>query len=186
MAFENSDFEDVNGEDNGELPPEETGNRAFIIAAGVLGAIALLALLCIAAYAFFILPQRRNQQVQQIATLNAQNTMVAVAITQTSFAAAATWTPTVTPIPPTATPTRTPTAVVVLPTSTSVLSQDPRTATVSALLTQAALTTQTIKDPTATALPKTGFAEDAGLPSMLGLAVVLIVVIFLARRLRTA
>jgi len=40
--------------------------------------------------------------------------------------------------------------------------------------------------PTATALPTTGFAEDAGVPMMLGLAVLLIVIIFLARRLRSA
>jgi LPXTG-motif cell wall-anchored protein len=62
---------------------------------------------------------------------------------------------------------------------------DPRTATVSALLTQAA-STATTRTPTVTALPVTGFAEDVGVPGLVGLALVLIVVIFLARRLRTA
>lgn len=52
--------------------------------------------------------------------------------------------------------------------------------------------TQALRTPTATktsfqtptALPATGFADDVGLPGMLGLAVVLIAVVFLARRIR--
>jgi hypothetical protein len=39
--------------------------------------------------------------------------------------------------------------------------------------------------PTATALPNTGFAEDFGLPGLFGLAAVLVAVIFMARRART-
>jgi LPXTG-motif cell wall-anchored protein len=35
-------------------------------------------------------------------------------------------------------------------------------------------------------LPTTGFAEDAGLPGLLGISALLIVVIFLARRMRAA
>jgi LPXTG-motif cell wall-anchored protein len=66
-------------------------------------------------------------------------------------------------------------------------SVDSRTATVAALLTQAAdakLTTTV--EPTSTALPSTGFATDSGIPSLLGIAVVLLAVIFLVRRLRTS
>ena len=64
---------------------------------------------------------------------------------------------------------------------------DPRTATVSALLTQAIVAQQTgTAPPTATALPKTGFAEDVGLPSLLGLTLLLIAVIFIVRRLRAS
>jgi LPXTG-motif cell wall-anchored protein len=37
-----------------------------------------------------------------------------------------------------------------------------------------------------TEIPKTGFAGEVGLPAMLGMAVLLIVIIILARRLRTA
>jgi LPXTG-motif cell wall-anchored protein len=37
-----------------------------------------------------------------------------------------------------------------------------------------------------TEIPKTGFADEVGLPAMLGMAVLLIVIIILARRLRTA
>ena len=38
---------------------------------------------------------------------------------------------------------------------------------------------------TSTALPTTGFADEVGLPGLFGLAAVLVVVIFLARRART-
>ncbi|HUV29136.1 MAG TPA: LPXTG cell wall anchor domain-containing protein, partial [Anaerolineales bacterium] len=60
-----------------------------------------------------------------------------------------------------------------------------RTATVSALLTEAASGRLT-PTPTASSLPDTGFAEDVGIPAMVGLALLLVVIIFLARRLRTA
>ncbi len=183
MAFEDVDMDEMDFEPGGTPPPEELNNRSFLIVAGILGGIALLALICIAVYALVLLPAQRNRQTQQVATLNAQNTAVAMAITQTSMALAATATPTVTPIPPTA--TSTPTAVIVVPTNTKVPTTDPRTATVSALLTEAARVTQTVV-PTSTALPGTGFAEDVGLPAMLGLAALFLVVIFLSRRLRTS
>jgi hypothetical protein len=88
---------------------------------------------------------------------------------------------------------------------------DARTATVAALLTQAAANIQPTEPvnaagtpvnpagtpvsvtatpggaiaPTATALPKTGFAEDAGIPGLMGVAVALLIVIVVARGLRT-
>ena len=187
MAFENFDndeIEDLDPNVNGTSLPEESGNRAFLIAAGVLGGIALLALITIAAYGLVLRPQQQNRKAAQLATLNAQNTQVAMAITATSAAAAATFTPTVTPLP-TTTPSPTPTAVVVVATNTRIPTKDPRTATVAALLTQAAITTKTVV-PTATALPTTGFADEVGLPGMLGMAVLLVGVIFVARRLRSA
>jgi LPXTG-motif cell wall-anchored protein len=64
---------------------------------------------------------------------------------------------------------------------------DTRTATVAALLTQAAqakLTSTYLS--TSTALPKTGFAEDVGFPSLMSVTLLLLVVIFLARRMRTS
>jgi LPXTG-motif cell wall-anchored protein len=90
---------------------------------------------------------------------------------------------------------------------------DARTATVAALLTQAATNappgtsqpkatnTQVFAQgtpdtsilagtatpsplPTATALPKTGFAEEAGIPGLMGVAVALLIVIVVARGLR--
>jgi len=183
MAFENLDLDDMDSGGGESPPPEESSNRAFLIAAGVLGAIAVLALLCIAAYALILRPRQIAARDEQLAMVNAQNTQVALAITQTSAAAAAaTFTPTVTPVPNTPTPS--PTAVIAVPTNTLIPTQDPRTATVAALLTQAAVTTQT-PDLNATELPTTGFADDVGLPAMLGLSLLLVVVIFLARRLRS-
>lgn len=184
MAFEDMDTEGQEYDvEEQPTPPEEASNRTFIIVAGILGGLTLLALVCIALYAFIILPRQRTQREEQIARLNAQNTQVALAISQTAAAKAFTATPTVTPIPPTA--TRTPTAVVVVPTNTVAMTVDPRTATVAALLTQAAIVTKTVV-PTATALPTTGFADQVGLPGLLALAVLLVVVIFLARRVRMA
>lgn len=67
-----------------------------------------------------------------------------------------------------------------------------RTATLGALLTQVAANQAGAGTPqagggartTATALPATGFADEVGLPGLLGLALGLIVLIFLARTLR--
>ena len=185
MAFEDMDTEGQEFDIEEQAPPpEESGNRTFIIVAGILGGITLLALICIAVYAFLILPRQRTEREAQVAQVNAQNTQVALALTETAAAKAFTSTPTVTSIPPTV--TNTPTQVVAVPTNTSVVTVDPRTATVSALLTQAAAVTQVGVTPTSTALPATGFAEDVGLPGLLGIAVLLIAVFFLARRMRTA
>jgi LPXTG-motif cell wall-anchored protein len=216
-------------------PPEESGNRTFLIVAGILGAITIIALVCIVAYAMFYLPRQQNQRATQAAELNAQNTAVALAITQTSQAIAITATPTKseeqkqaqehtvvageTPasiakkygvdiqdllrlnnlnnpdislpvgiiiyIPKAqSTPTASPTPLLAVPTDTPVPTTDPRTATVAALLTQAA-SAQLTPGPTTTALPSTGFADQVGIPGLVGVAILLIVVIFLARRLRT-
>jgi len=185
MSFEDMEPEgqEFELEEQEAAPPEESSNRTFIIVAAILGGITLLALLCIAVYAFFILPSQRNQREKELADLNLQNTQVAQALTQTAAAKQITPTRTPTAIPPTA--TRTATAVIAVPTNTVVVTMDPRTATVAALLTQAAQVTTAVT-PTPTGLPATGFAEDVGIPGMLGLALLLIVVFFLARRLRTA
>lgn len=190
MAFENMD---ENTELEGNPPGEEPSNRTFLIAAGILGGIALMALICIALYALVILPRTREQRAQQAATVIAQNTEIAFISTRTAAAGFAPGaggedTPTPTATLPAATTTPTPTSVVAVPTNTQVSTPlDPRTATVSALQTQAAKITRTVV-PTTTALPTTGLFDemDMGLPSMVGLAFLLIVITFLARRLRTA
>jgi hypothetical protein len=61
---------------------------------------------------------------------------------------------------------------------------DPYTATVAALLTQAAIVTRTPL-VTSTGLPTSGFADEVGLPGMVIVAFVLVLIIFLSRRLRT-
>ncbi len=103
MAFEDLDTEGTEGQEfeveEQIPPPEESSNRTFIIVAAILGGVTLLALLCIAVYALVILPRQRSQRETEIARLNAQNTQVALALTQTAAARAFTATPTVTPVP---------------------------------------------------------------------------------------
>jgi hypothetical protein len=161
-------------------PPEESSNRTFLIAAGILGGIVLLSLACLAGYVLLYRPQQIAQQQQAATAQAAQNAQVAAALTATSEALlhpspTATQPPTRTPVVAPATPT------VILATST----QDPATATVAAALTQAALA-QLNQLPTATALPGTGLADQYGAPGLVVLGMALVVVIFLARRLRAA
>lgn len=229
------DMNDMRLDSEETPPPEESGNRSFLIVAGILGAITILTLICIVAYAMFYLPRAQQQRTAQVATLNAQNTAVALAITRTSVAAAYTATPTMSEEQKAARryvvvqgdtpssiakefnvsledllrlnqlnnpdeglpagivifvpsqqiiPTSSPTPLLAVPTDTPVPTRDPRTATVAALLTQAAIAQQTTQ-PTATALPTTGFMDEVGMPGLLGMALLLVAVIFLARRLRT-
>ena len=233
MTFED-EMNDMRLDSEETPPPEESGNRTFLIVAGILGAITVVTLVCIVVYAMVYLPRREGQQATQVAQVNAQNTAMAQAITQTSVAAAFTAIPTKSdeqknareytvesgdtlakiaekfgvtiealmrlnqvndpnslqvgmviyiPNPPPATPS--PTPLLAVPTDTPVPTDDPRTATVAALLTQAAIAQQTAV-PTSTALPSTGFADVVGIPGLLGMALLLVVVIFLARRLRSA
>jgi len=159
-------------------PPEESSNRTFLIAAGILGGIVLLSIACLAGYALLILPSQRSTQ-QQAATAQAvQNLQVAQALTATSQALSI---PTATAtLPPTQTPViAQATATIVTATST----QDPATATVAAALTQAAQA-QLTHVPTSTALPGTGLADQYGAPGLVIMGMALIGVIFLARRLR--
>ena len=200
MSDENLDLiEEVNDE---MPPPEESGNRTFLIIAGLLGGIALLALICIAIYALVLLPKTRLAQENQRATLDAQNTAVADIIAKTSTAAAQqaliaayTKTPTATLLPATFTATSSPTPVVAIPTTAVVppmVTQNPQTATAAALFatldanaTRLA-STFTARPPQATSIPNTGFADEVGLPMMVGIGILLIFVIFLVRRLRIA
>lgn len=168
-----------------ETSEDEDNNRTFWLVAGILGAILILALVCMIVYGMVILPGRQASQATEAAAIYAQNTSVAQ--TAEAEAQALAWTPTHTasstspPVTPTATNTP-----VVQPTDTptgGTATADPRTATVSALLTQQAGGGIT---PTPTGLPDSGFADDVGIPGMLALAAALVVVIFLARRLRTS
>lgn len=163
-----------------------SGNRSFIVVAGILGGIILLILIALVFFGMQVLPQRQAQEATQIAEKNLHNTEVAKAATQTEQAVIPTPTSTRTPTRLPITPPPTVTPVVVLPTDLMVTgTQIPSTATVAALLTQLAGGGMTVT-PTATALPQTGFAEEVGIPGLFGLALLLIVIIFLARRLRLA
>lgn len=191
MAYDDESVVDNVDTFEAEAVAEEGGNRTFFIAVGVLGGIALLALLCIAAYAFLVLPNQRARTNAALATTNAQNTAVVMAVTQTraAFEAAAAQPATATAtLAPTDTPTPTATSVVVVATSTPQGGASARTATLAALLTQQAQapTVTPTQQATETALPGTGFADEVGLPMMLGIAVLLVGVIFVARKMRTA
>lgn len=171
--------------DNG-APPEESGNRTFVIVAAVLGGIVLLTLACLAIYVLVIMPGQREQAAQAQATVAAQNTVVAQGLTQTAVASLPTSTRPPSPTP-THTPTASPTPLIALPTSTPLVGGglDPATATFQAQLTQVAANLLTVV-PTSTALPATGFADEVGAPGLLLIGFVLIAVILLARRLRRA
>jgi LPXTG-motif cell wall-anchored protein len=194
--FNDNQFEEFEEEPQASPEPSRPGgNRNFILAIGILGAISLLTLIVLIVVGLVILPARNSARLQQAAVINAGNTATAQAATQLAFAqqqtlsvvptetmtASASPVPSSTPVVAIATATVAPTAGLGTPLSQQDLSA--RTQTVAALLTQAAGGTRT---PTqrSTALPTTGFADEVGLPALIGLAVLLIVVIFLVRRVR--
>jgi len=187
--FEDMDFEEIGSEE--AISTSRGSNRTFLIVAGILGGILLIALLAIAAYAVLYLPSRDTGQQTQVAEINATNTAVAEQAQLTAIAKQVTMTPTFTAtLEPTNTPTMTPSSTstpVLAPTNTPDGTDDPAaTETVAALLTQQAGGGGATPIPTATALPDTGFADDFGVPGLVLVAGVLMVIIILSRRLRTS
>jgi LPXTG-motif cell wall-anchored protein len=187
--FIDDDFDDEDFADE-DAPPEESSNRTFLIAMAVLGLVTVLLLLCLGSYVLFQGANggngNRAQQETQVAENQAAQTQVEAQSQMTLSARQATDSAPTATLPPTETPT--PTEVIVESTSTEAPpTEDPRTATVAALLTEAAGATA---GPTATQfptqLPDTGLVDDVGIPGLLGLAALSIVLIFLVRRLRTA
>ena len=191
--FGDLDFEDIS--DDATISTSRGSNRTFLIVAGILGGILLIALLAIAAYAILILPNRGMNQQTQAAEINATNTAVAEGAQLTAIARQVTFTPTFTATSPpttTSTPEPTNTATPILaPTNTvdpadGSLQDVAATETVAALLTQQAGGDEPTPIPTSTALPDTGFADDFGVPGLALIAGVLLVIIILSRRLRTS
>jgi len=188
--FEDMDFEEIGSEET--ISTSRGSNRTFLIVAGILGGILLIALLAIAAYAVLYLPSRDTGQQTQVAEINATNTAVAEEAQLTAIAKQVTMTPTFTATsPPTNTPTLIPSSTatpVLAPTNTPDGTEDPAaTETVAALLTQQAGGGDGATPiPTATALPDTGFADDFGVPGLVLVAGILMVIIILSRRLRTS
>ncbi|HXF84352.1 MAG TPA: hypothetical protein VNK49_03105 [Anaerolineales bacterium] len=161
-------------------PPEESSNRTFLIVAGALGLLVLVALLCLGAYVLFNFGagQASEATAQLLATQQAAT--IQVGLTQTALAVNLTQTAQATPtLPPTNTP------VIAQPTATFTETPNPATATVGAAFTQIAVSTQTVI-PTSTALPATGFADEVGIPGLALSALALVALIFLVRRLRAA
>ncbi len=190
--FDDLEFEEIDSEET--IATTKGSNRTFLVVAGILGGILLIALLAIAGYAVVYLPGRDTGQQTQVAAINATNTAVAEEAQLTAIGKQITLTPTFTAtLPPTETltpvPTNTATPVLAptnTPEATSDGTLDPATATVAALLTQQAGEGEETPVPTATALPNTGFADDFGVPGLLLVAGVLMVIIILSRRLRAS
>ena len=187
--MEDFDLEDMELEDDDEASSEGESKSTFPLIAGILGAILILSLICMAVYAMYQVPKNRDADETEMAVIYAQNTAVAFDSAMTVEAQAWTATPTNTPTqaPVTATPSLTP---VLAPTDTpgaidQAATQNPHTATVAALLTQQAENELTTT-PSPTQLPITGFADDVGIPGLLALAASLVLIIFFARRVRAA
>jgi hypothetical protein len=192
-------LDEGNNEFNLEPPTPETpegpesSNRTFLIVGGILAAIVLLTLVCFAIVLWrtgkLFAPSGQANTQTAIAVQNAavaqQQTATAVAtlFTQTSLPSPLP-SETLTPVPET--PTTSPTPVVAQPSNTPVIADAALTATMGALQTQVAANLTMTATVQSTAMPRTGFAEDIGLPGLIILAVVLVAVIFLARRLRSS
>jgi hypothetical protein len=174
-----STFNDDMGYDDSN-PPEESSNRTFLFAAGGLGILVLLTLLCLGAYVLFNLNSSQTAEQTAIAQATQQAATIQAGLTQTAIAQALTATFGVTAtLPPTTTPVVAQVSLTVSPTA------NPATATVGAAFTQIAVSTQTFI-PTSTALPNAGIGDEVGIPGMLLASLAFVVVIFLVRRLRAA
>jgi hypothetical protein len=193
MAFENMEEPEVEVE---ESPAAEgTSNRTFVIVAAALGGIVLLSLICLAVYALVLKPRQTAGRQATETAISQANAEVATSVKQTELAIAQRATEaakaTNTPLPTAVTlPLATATPVVAAPTSViTTPTQNPSTATAFAKTAAAQQLTLTAlhTTPGATALPTTGFMDDVGgIPFLLGAALLLVLVIFLARRLRMA
>lgn len=176
----------------GSGPPKRSGSP-FLLVAGLLGGLMLLALIALAVYALVILPQQQRAAPDDGAAQVTSTLAITLAPSQTptnTLAPTRTATATRTPVPPTATNT---------PVTPLFTSNPQATQTVEALLTQAALAqaqaatgdpaASATSAPTATpsALPQSGLADDIGGPGILALSAALLLAIMVtARRLRNA
>jgi hypothetical protein len=195
MALNNFDDDQFNpdlgfGGDSEPEPPQPENQppsgKNFLLAIGIIGAILILALVLLLLIAPGIISRQRTNSMEQAAQINAANTATAMAATSMAQQQAITSTAIVVAAAPSKTP------VIMVATSTPVVAgaqlSASELATVQALQTQVAANGGSGLTPTAssTALPTTGFADEYGLPGMVGLAVILIAVVFLSRKLRTA
>ena len=71
--FDDLEFEEMDSEET--IATSRGSNRTFLVVAGILGGILLIALLAIAGYAVVILPGRDTGQQTQEAAINATNTV---------------------------------------------------------------------------------------------------------------
>ncbi|HNT54567.1 MAG TPA: hypothetical protein PKG95_07635 [Anaerolineaceae bacterium] len=213
MAFQGFDEEEEGNQFADLLPQEEApaapetdepeprqggggNNRVFPLILAIIGGVILLGLIILGVYLLIIQPREKANISQQNAMIEASNTAMALNATTTAQAniqmltlaaiPTATKTPTKTPV---VAPTNT-----LRPSSTPILNPTQQTQTVAAFNTQAAATqtavvvsgTGTPRAPSPTALGGFGFADEVGLPGLLGLAAVLVIIIVVARKLRSS
>jgi hypothetical protein len=172
-------YDDENASFDDENPPEESNNRTFLLIAGILGGLVLLGICAVVGYLVFSNVTGQQQEAVAFQQATDQAATIQVGLTQTAAVQALTET-----AAPTSTPDPTDTPVIAQASSTITPTQNPATATVGAAFTQIAVSTQTII-ATSTALPNTGFVDEFGAPGLMMMAIALVVVIFLVRRLRT-
>ena len=201
-----TDYNDSEFEGFEEAPPpgEPRGpsNRSFYVVVGILGAIFLISLLALVLVVMNRQPKLASERQDQAAVINAQNTVTAQAATKIAYVqlqqqlqptatkeiAKVLNTTIASPTPVVIYNTDTPTPLVSATSEAVGIGGVPmsHTQTVAALLTLAAQgqTPNPTSAANATALPETGLMEDLGVPGMVGLAAVLIAIIFMVRRLR--
>jgi hypothetical protein len=172
-------YDDENASFDDENPPEESNNRTFLLIAGILGGLVLLGICAVVGYLVFSNFTGQQQEAVAFQQATDQAATIQVGLTQTAAVQALTET-----AAPTSTPDPTDTPVIAQASATITPTQNPATATVGAAFTQIAVSTQTII-ATSTALPNTGFVDEFGAPGLMMMAIALVVVIFLVRRLRT-
>lgn len=200
-------FNDDQPESGGEISSPESSppgapeggqnnNRTFLIVAIILGGIVLLSLVCMAVYAFMIMPGQKSRAQATSQANAAANTQVAFMQMETQEAALFTATPPPA-VEPSAMPTETLVVVFASATPMPVPTEDPATATVEALQTKLAFVSQatvtaqkgtpgTPGTPVTQTLAETGFADEVGLPGLLFASIFVIAIIILTRRLRQA
>jgi hypothetical protein len=200
-------FEEAGGSEPAIAPepasPAPKGNRPFVLAAGITGGIIVLGLIGLLGYNLVIGPQQQAARQQRAAQVLSENTATAQAATDVVAALQATenaakapqTTSTSTQAPATALPpvaTKEPTKVLAQASPTppvagaitgGTLTSPEMTATMGSLQTQ--LASASSATPRATSLPTTGFADEVGLPGLIGLAAVFVAIILVVRGLRS-
>ncbi len=179
---DDSQFEDFIEEPS----PKPPNNRNFYIAIGIIGFMTVVILVVLVIVATMVVPAQNAKRNAEAAQIYAANTATSIAATARAATEQFLLTPSITPTPTNPPP---PTATPVLALGTPIAEtlsaeQAAQTATVDAMLTQAA------GGPTSTAtpanLPNTGFADDYGVPLMIGLTAFFIGIILLSRKLRSS
>jgi len=164
-------------------PRGRSGAKPLLTILGIIAAVFIVGVVAVAFIYFYLLPQSRLTSVDVAAQQNAAATATANMLTQEANISI--WATATARAKPTQTSTITQTPLASK--TPTVGTVDPRTATVAVLMTQAAAARLTATyQGTAGILPKTGFADEVGLPGLVALSLVLVVVIYLVRRLRTS